>query len=61
MRMKNYLAMAKHNPQLTEKIKKYLLANPEKLNADYAQTAELFGVNYEQIRGIARRLRENWF
>ena len=58
MRMKNYLVMAKHNPQLTEKIKKYLLANPEKLNADYAQTAELFGVNYEQIRGIARRLRD---
>tara|TARA_R110002153_G_scaffold2276_7_gene11144 strand:- start:4746 stop:6032 length:1287 start_codon:yes stop_codon:yes gene_type:complete len=42
----------------TDKIKEYLLANPEFLNSEYAKTALLFDTNYEVIRGIARRLRE---
>lgn len=41
----------------TDKIKEYLLANPEFLNAKYAQTAKLFDTNYEQIRSLARSLR----
>ena len=40
------------------KLKDYLIANPEKLNKDYNQTAELFNSNYEAVRGIARRLRK---
>ena len=39
------------------KLKDYLIANPEKLNKDYHQTASLFNTNYEQVRGTARRLR----
>ena len=42
----------------TDKIKEFLLANPEFLNSEYAKTALLFDTNYEVIRGIARRLRE---
>ncbi len=42
----------------TEDIRKYLLSNPELLNAKYSQTAKLFETNYEVVRGIARRLRE---
>ena len=41
-----------------EKIKEYLLKNPSKLRKDYATTAELFGTNYEVVRGTARRLRK---
>ena len=43
----------------TDKIKKYLIANPELLNSKYAHTAKLFGTNYERVRSIARKLREN--
>ena len=39
------------------KLKDYLIANPEKLNKDYHQTAALFNTNYEQVRGTARRIR----
>ena len=38
-------------------ITKYLLDNPEKLTGDYANTAAMFGTNYEQIRSLARRIR----
>ena len=30
-------------------ITKYLLENPDKQNGDYANTAAMFGTNYEQI------------
>jgi len=50
--------MAKHDKQSTQKLKEYLINNPEKLNKDYFNTAQLFGFNYEQVRGVARRLRE---
>tara|TARA_Y100000004_G_scaffold184394_1_gene233372 strand:+ start:343 stop:1641 length:1299 start_codon:yes stop_codon:yes gene_type:complete len=50
--------MAKHDKKNTEKLKQYLINNPEKLNKDYFNTAQLFGLNYEQVRGVARRLRE---
>jgi hypothetical protein len=43
---------------INEKIKEYLLKNPSKLRSGYAKTAELFNTNYEQIRGIARRIRK---
>ena len=43
---------------LADKIRKYLLANPEYLNANYHKTALLFDSNYESIRGIARALRK---
>ena len=46
--------MKKNN---TDKIKEYLLSNPELLNSRYAQTAQIFDTNYEVIRNIARRLR----
>jgi hypothetical protein len=49
--------MNSNDKSIIEKIKKYLLANPEKLNSDYAQTAKLFESNYEAVRGVARRLR----
>jgi hypothetical protein len=42
----------------TDKIKEYLLANPEFLNSKYASTAKLFDTNYEVIRGLARGLRD---
>ena len=38
-------------------ITKYLLDNPEKLTGDYANTAAMFGTNYEQVRSLARRIR----
>jgi hypothetical protein len=50
--------MAKHDKKNTEKLKQYLINNPDKLNKDYFNTAQLFGLNYEQVRGVARRLRE---
>ena len=50
--------MAKHDKHSTQKLKEYLINNPEKLNKDYFNTAQLFGFNYEQVRGVARRLRE---
>ena len=50
--------MAKHDKKNTEKLKQYLINNPDKLNKDYFNTAQLFGCNYEQVRGVARRLRE---
>ena len=40
-----------------EKIKKFLLDNPDRLDSKYADTAKMFGTNYEQIRSIARRIR----
>tara|TARA_R100000951_G_scaffold50882_2_gene42950 strand:+ start:4449 stop:5738 length:1290 start_codon:yes stop_codon:yes gene_type:complete len=42
----------------TDKIKEYLLANPEFLNSKYANTAKLFDTNYEVIRSLARGLRD---
>ena len=39
-------------------IREYLLDNPEKLTRDYNQTAKLFDVTYERVRGIARGLRK---
>ena len=47
--------MKKNN---TDEIKSYLLANPEKLNKDYQQTATLFNCSYEKVRSIARGLRK---
>ena len=47
--------MKKNN---TDKIRKYLLSNPELLNSKYAQTAQIFDTNYEVIRNIARGLRD---
>ena len=46
------------NKDAINKIKEYLLANPEYINSKYAQTAKLFNTNYERVRGIARTLRE---
>ena len=40
-----------------DEIKKFLLDNPERLDGKYADTAKMFGTNYEQIRSIARRIR----
>ncbi len=40
-----------------EKIKEYLLKNPNKLRADYFETAEKFSVSSETIRHISRGLR----
>jgi hypothetical protein len=44
---------------LNDKIKEYLLANPHLLRSKYADTAKIFGTNYEQIRTVARRLRKD--
>ena len=41
----------------SEEVKKYLLENPDKQNGDYANTAAMFGTNYEQVRSIARTIR----
>ena len=41
----------------SDEIKKYLLENPDKLNSDYANTAAMFGTNYEQVRSMARTIR----
>ena len=40
-----------------DEIKKFLLDNPDRLDGKYADTAKIFGTNYEQIRSIARRIR----
>ena len=42
---------------LNDKIKEYLLQNPNLLRSKYADTAKKFGTNYEQIRTLARTLR----
>jgi len=41
------------------KIRTYLLKNPNLLNGDYQATSEMFGVGYEQVRGIARSIRDH--
>ena len=43
---------------LNDKIREYLLQNPNLLRSKYADTAKKFGTNYEQIRTIARALRK---
>ena len=43
---------------LNDEIREYLLQNPHLMRSKYADTAKLFGTNYEQIRTVARRLRE---
>ena len=42
---------------LNNKIREYLIKNPHLQRSKYADTAKIFGTNYEQIRSIARRLR----
>lgn len=55
--------MPTHNQKKQEteernrKIKEYLIQNPDKLNKDYAQTAEKFGCTAEIVRHQARNLR----
>lgn len=44
---------------LRARIRTYLLKNPNLLNGDYQSTSERFGVGYEQVRSIARRIREH--
>lgn len=44
---------------LNDQIREYLLENPHLMRSKYADTAKKFGTNYEQIRTVARRLREN--
>lgn len=41
-----------------QKIKDYLLKNPEFLTGGYKEVAERFGVTYDSVNGIAKRLRE---
>jgi len=41
-----------------QKIKDYLLKNPEFLTGNYKQVAERFGVTYDSVRGIVRKLKE---
>ena len=43
---------------LNDQIREYLLANQHLMRSKYADTAKKFGTNYEQIRTVARRLRE---
>ena len=43
---------------LNDEIREYLLKNPHLMRSKYADTAKKFGTNYEQIRTVARRLRE---
>ena len=43
---------------LNDQIREYLLKNPHLIRSKYADTAKKFGTNYEQIRTVARRLRE---
>tara|TARA_E500000318_G_scaffold13558_1_gene12748 strand:- start:349 stop:1659 length:1311 start_codon:yes stop_codon:yes gene_type:complete len=43
---------------VNEKIKRYLIQNPDLLRKNYAATAAMFGANYERVRAIARRLRK---
>jgi hypothetical protein len=40
-----------------DKLRLYLIRNPEKLHKDYSFTAGLFNTTYEAVRSIARRLR----
>lgn len=42
---------------LNDKIREYLLKNPNLMRSKYADTAKKFGTNYEQIRTLARALR----
>tara|TARA_R110000824_G_scaffold204230_1_gene388895 strand:+ start:5428 stop:6711 length:1284 start_codon:yes stop_codon:yes gene_type:complete len=42
---------------LNDKIRNYLIKNPHLQRSKYADTAKIFGTNYEQIRMLARRLR----
>ena len=42
---------------LNDKIREFLLSNPHLMRSKYAETAKMFGTNYEQIRTVARRLR----
>jgi hypothetical protein len=44
----------------SEKIRQYLIDNPEKLNKDYSETAKIFDATYEQVRSVARRIRANF-
>ena len=44
---------------LNDNIREYLLKNPHLMRSKYADTAKKFGTNYEQIRTVARRLRES--
>lgn len=41
-----------------EKIRKYLIDNPSKLNSDYAETAKIFRTTPEVVRHQARSVRE---
>lgn len=43
---------------LLKKIELYLIENPEKMRAGYSGTAKKFNSDYEQVRGVARRLRK---
>tara|TARA_Y100000310_G_scaffold201823_1_gene201908 strand:+ start:1658 stop:2950 length:1293 start_codon:yes stop_codon:yes gene_type:complete len=43
---------------LNDQIREYLLENPHLMRSKYADTAKKFGTNYEQIRTVARRLRD---
>ena len=43
---------------LNDKIREYLLKNPNLMRSKYADTAKKFGTNYEQIRTVARTLRK---
>ena len=43
---------------LNDKIREYLLKNPNLMRSKYADTAKKFGTNYEQIRTVARNLRK---
>ena len=47
----------KINMTLNDKIREYLLKNPNLMRSKYADTAKKFGTNYEQIRTLARALR----
>ena len=47
------------NRNMREEIKEYMIANPEYLNGGYAELAKMFGSNYEQVRGIARKIRKS--
>ena len=40
-----------------DKLRSYLLKNPEKLRGDYAYTAKMFDSTYEAVRMQARKLR----
>lgn len=41
-----------------DKVRDYLLKNPIKLRNDYDETATLFGLTYEKVRSLARRIRK---